>query len=54
MGCDTYSVLVEKICVGQGMSIDNAVIFLKALMQEFYNEPTLSITVQRESPKEET
>ncbi len=54
MSCDTYSVWVENICVGQGMSIDHAVIFLKALMQEFYNEPTLSIAIQREPPKEET
>ncbi len=54
MGCDTYCVWVEKICVARGMSIGHAVIFLQALMQEFYNEPELSITIQREPQKEET
>jgi len=35
------------------MSIGDAVIFLKALMEEYYNEPTLSIAIQREPPEEE-
>jgi len=49
MGCDTYSVWVENICVARGMSIDYAVIFLKAIMQEYYNETTLAITIEREA-----
>ena len=49
MGCSTYSVIVENVCVAHGMSIDYAVIFLKAIMQEYYNDTDLAITIEREA-----
>ena len=49
MSCDTYSVFVEKICVAHGMSIDYALIFLKAIMETYYNETNLAITIEREA-----
>lgn len=48
MGCDTYSVLVDNVCVAQGVPIDYALIFLKAIMQEYYNDPDISVTIIRE------
>lgn len=53
MGCDTYSVWIDKICIAQGMSLDWAVIFLKAVMQDLYNEPKLAVTIEREPPEED-
>jgi len=49
MGCSTYSIIVENICVAHGMSIDYALMFIKAIMQEYYNDPTLQITIARET-----
>lgn len=48
MGCDTYSVLVDNVCVAQGVPFGYAVIFIKAIMDEYYNDPDISVTITRE------
>jgi hypothetical protein len=48
MGCDYYSVKIDDTVIAKGMSLGNAVIFVKALFEEWYNEPSLSITIVKE------
>lgn len=52
MMCDTYSVLWGGIVLAKGMSLDHAVLFVKALFSAFYNEPDLYYTIARESDTE--
>lgn len=48
MGCDTYSVMIENIVVAKGMSIEHAVIFVKAVYNEYYNEKNLKVSLVKE------
>lgn len=49
MGCDSYNVQVDGIIVAEGMPIEHALIFVKALFLEWNNEKSLSITIEREN-----
>lgn len=49
MGCDTYAVMVDNVIVARAMSIDNALILVKALMLEWWQDVGVAITIQRES-----
>ena len=40
--------LTGRTVLAKGMSIDNALLFVKALMNEFYDMPTLSYEITRE------
>lgn len=44
----TYSVLVEDRVMASGMTIENALIFTKALFEEWYLEAGLKVTIQRD------
>ena len=48
MGCDTYSVMIDNIVVAKGMSIEHAVIFVKAVYNEYYNEKNLKVSLVKE------
>lgn len=48
MGCDTYSVMIDNIVVAKGMSIEHAVIFVKAIFNEYYNEKTMKVSLIKE------
>ena len=48
MGCDYYSVKIDDTVMARGMSLGNAVIFVKALFEEWYKEPSISITIVKE------
>lgn len=43
-----YSVIVENEIIASGMTLDNALVLVKALFQERYNESTLKISIQRD------
>jgi len=52
MNCDTYCILIPSksgdVIVAKGMDLNMAIILLKALMIEFYNEPSLEYAIRRE------
>lgn len=48
MGEDLYTIKVENIEVAKHISLEYACIFLKAILREFYNEPTIQVTIIRE------
>lgn len=48
MGCDLYKVTTGNVDVARYMPLETALILVKALMVEYYNEPDLSYTIQRE------
>ena len=48
MGCDTYSVMIDNIVVAKGMSIEHAVIFVKAVYNEYYNEKSMKVSLVKE------
>lgn len=52
MGTDTYMVLIDKSIVAMALSLEHAVVLVKALFNEYYAEPGLTISIQRE-PKED-
>lgn len=48
MGCDTYSVMIDNIVVAKGMSIEHALIFVKAVYNEYYNEKNMKVSLVKE------
>jgi len=48
MGSDYYSVKIDDVVIARGMSLGNAVILVKALFEEWYKEPSISITIVKE------
>lgn len=53
MGTDTYMVLIDKSIVAMALSLERAVALVKALFNKYYAEPGLTISIQREPPKED-
>lgn len=43
-----YSVKIGDVTIAKEMSLGNAVILVKALFEEWYKEPSLSITIVKE------
>ena len=41
-----YNVLIGKRIVAKDMTLENAVIFLKGLFNEYYNDSMLSVTIE--------
>ena len=41
-----YNVLIGKKVVAKDMTLENAVIFLKGLFNEYFNDPMLSVTIE--------
>lgn len=52
MGCDLYKVSSGNIDVARYMSLDAALILVKALMMEYYDDPELEYTIKREKKGE--
>ena len=48
-----YNVLIGKQIVAKDMTLDNAVIFLKGLFNEYYNDPMLAVTIEVAKNEEE-
>ena len=48
MGCDLYKVTTGSVDVARYMPLDTALILVKALIVEYYNEPELDYTIKRE------
>lgn len=42
-----YSVLIGDNVIANDMSLQNAIIFVKSLFEEYYNDTNLSITIKR-------
>ena len=54
MSSSTYSVLYDnEEVLARGMTLNTAMLLTKTLMQEWYSEPGLAITILRETPKED-
>ena len=41
-----YNVLIGKQVIARDMTLDNAVIFLKGLFNEYYNDHLLAVTIE--------
>lgn len=48
MTCDTYRIIDRGNIIAQGMPLETALIMLKALLLEFWKEPEISYTIERE------
>ena len=44
---DTYNILVGQCVVAHGVNLEYALIFAKGIMQNFYNDPDIGVTIQR-------
>ena len=49
MNNDYYSVMIGDLVIAKGMSLGNALILVKALFQEWYEEKDLSISIVKET-----
>ena len=52
MGCDLYKVSSGDIDVARYMPLDTALLLVKALMTEYYNDPELEYSIKREKKGE--
>ena len=52
MNCDYYSVLYRDIYLAQHMTLGNALLFVEALFQKFYNE-SCSYTIKKEDTEQD-
>lgn len=52
MSCDTYRIIDRGIVIASGMSIETALVLLKALFTEYWNDPTIGYTIEKESKEE--
>lgn len=52
MGCDLYKISTGNVDVARYMPLDTALILVKALMVEYYNDPDLDYTIKRERKTE--
>lgn len=53
MESDYYRVVYEDIVIAEKMSLETALILVKALFEKFYCELTLHYTIERMSEEEE-
>lgn len=49
---DKYRVIMSGHIIAKDMSLANAVILLKGIFDEYYAEPGLEVTIQRQSSEE--
>ena len=52
MTCDTYRIIDRGNIIARGMPLETALIMLKALLLEFWKEPGISYTIEREPQTE--
>lgn len=48
-----YSVFMDGICVAKSMNLDGATLFMKALLQTYYNEKTIKVSIQKDDAIQE-
>lgn len=53
MACDTYSVWYGNVLLADAMSLENALLFIEALFQKYWNDPAGFYTIKKNSHKEE-
>ena len=44
---DTYTIAIERSPVAKEVPLEMAAIFTQAIMEHYYNEPNLAVTIQR-------
>ena len=44
---DTYTITIERNPVAKEVPLEMAAVFTQAIMEHFYNEPNLAVTIQR-------
>lgn len=54
MGCNTYSIWYGNIMLADKMSLENALLFIEALFQKFWNDPEGMYTIKKNQIEEET
>lgn len=52
MNCNTYAIIVGDNVIAKGMPIETAMILLKALFMEYWQDPVAKYTIEREAPAE--
>ena len=52
MNCDTYRIMDRGNIIARSMPLETALIMLKALLLEFWEEPMISYTIEREPQTE--
>lgn len=53
MNCDYYSVYENGTCIAQNLSLEHALLFLKALFERYWSEPGLSYAIMRQTERQE-
>lgn len=48
MNCDYYSVLYKTIVLAEHMTIGNALLFVEALFNKYFNEPDVEYIIKKE------
>lgn len=48
MGCDLYKVSTGSVDIARDMSLETALILVKALMLEYYADPDIEYIIKRE------
>ena len=49
MSCDTYRIIDRGNIIARGMSLEIALLLLKALFQEYWNDTLVKYTIEKES-----
>lgn len=49
MNCDTYRIMDRGNIIARGMPLETALILLKALFQEYWNDTLVRYTIEKES-----
>ena len=48
MEVETYTIFNGQTILAEGMALEHALLFIGAFMRHYYNEPNLSLSLQRE------
>ncbi len=48
MEIETYNVYISNDCVARDMSLDTAIILVRGLFHNYYNEPMPSVRIERQ------
>lgn len=52
MNCDTYAIIDRGNVIAKGMPIETALILLKALFMEYWNDTMVRYTIEKEARAE--
>lgn len=48
VGTDTYKIEVSGTIIAEGVTLEYACLFAKAIMEEYWQEPDIDVTIKRE------